>query len=197
MTLTVSPREQFLKFSVVNSNRLLFAGLATILAGTMVLAAAHSYLNDRVWIQTGNGYGLRTSHQRVLFGLGFGLGGFSALVAVLMRVGKDEKGGRPPQRYFWAALVAAAALFLYASLVCALRNSGEVIPDVVRDGASPDDYLIPNEGPLKALQGISYTVMIVGTGVSGAGFSGYLASRTAANHLKKSEVRPISEGDAV
>jgi hypothetical protein len=191
--MTSITRTQLLTYATVNSNRLLWAGLITLLAGTAILGAAQTLLAVRIY--QGDqmiGRAISCSALPWVYGSTFAAGGLTTLVAArLIRKQPTYRRGAA------VALAVGISILLYATILCSLRNSGTILHDVQMRGGSTKDFLMPNQGPLIALTGICSTIMIGGAGAMGLGFIGWLAARKAAQqphaHVGPSETDKIEE----
>jgi hypothetical protein len=185
----LSKTDQALTYCGFQSNKLLWGGLLTVLAGVAMIAAAQTYLSGRtkiIYTWTGElyGYGTNTNSLRLAYTLGFTLGGAATLGAAFTAVAvKDQRAKRAAV----AVLALALAAVAYASIVCALRNSGEMLDGVqMRDG-STRQFLIANEGSLNALKGLSYTLMAVGGVGMALGIGGFIYRRNKAPQIESAQ----------
>jgi hypothetical protein len=182
----LSRTDRALTYCGIQSNRLLWGGLLTVLVGVAMIAAAETYLSGRQtiyqWFRE-LGPGTDTTTLVVAYVAGFVVGG---ALTVSTACAMSQVKNRLAKRAMALFLALALATVAYASIVCALRNSGEIV-NVRVQGGGTGEFLIANEGPLNALKGLSYTFMTAGAVAMGLGLGGFIYCRSKKPQIESTQ----------
>jgi hypothetical protein len=196
MTDRISTSQRALTACTLHSNKLLWAGLLTVLAGAAMLAATQTYTggHGKITLFTDESVTFGTDRSKVEV-----VACVSPIVGALIAMGSAvgicwtmQKNHRKGYRIAFAVTLAVGvATLLYDGLVLALGRNGsyqgvayERHWDFKNGGWIYDRYyegtVWNNQASLQAMRGISTTVMIAGAGAMGLGLIGWLAARKAA-----------------
>jgi hypothetical protein len=180
--------------AVVNSNRILWAGLFTLLAGAAMWGAAQTFLSHRslVPIDGGTCNGFADGRLRPLTYLSTLVGGSGTLAALFLFYLKGKEKDEPdyPEERISPTktcllLVTSAALLVYSGLLLGLGN-GTIV-----ESAGRHYFVVTNDAPFRALETAGPVIMIAGGAIMCLGFAGWLASRRAAQN----RIATHSKGD--
>jgi hypothetical protein len=185
VTDRISTSQRALTFATVQSNKLLWAGLLTVLAGVAMLAAAQTCSASTKTIVLPNGSLGAVGDTRVAVACTIATMVTGGTLTALSTVGLCEtvRRNRPKSMRIASAagLALGIATLLFAGLVCSQVASTRTIRVDNWPWRRDDIYEVwPNPAGLQALRGIDSTFMIAGAGAMGLGFVGWLASRKAA-----------------